>query len=94
MLVTCPLFANQFHSCKLPNVNPDDGIRHKEEPDYALRHYRNVDEGAPKSGCLGVQMVPIFPNAEGVDADDLSLIISVGMTIEVQEKGEHVYIPQ
>ena len=73
-------------------MNPDDGVRHNHEPDYALRKYRNVDEGAPKSGCLGVQMVPIFSDAD--TADELSSVISVGMAIEVQEKGKHVYIPQ
>jgi hypothetical protein len=76
----------------MPNVNPDDGQRHRAEPDYALRKYRDVDEGAPKNGCLGVQMVPIYPDTDNMA--DLSFFISVGMPIEVQEKGEHVYIPQ
>ncbi|KAH8173027.1 MOSC domain-containing protein [Sarocladium implicatum] len=78
--------------CKMPNVNPEDGKRHRAEPDYALRKYRDVDEGAPKNGCLGVQMVPIYPDAK--NAKELSFIISVGMSITVEGKGEHVYIPQ
>jgi hypothetical protein len=46
-------------------------------------------------GCLGVQMVPVFPNASTTkNVDELSLIISVGMAIEIQETGEHVYIKQ
>lgn len=87
-----PPRTDKRDSCKLPNVNPDDGIRHKAEPDHALRKYRDVDKGAPKFGCLGVQMVPIFPDAE--QADELTSVISVGMAVTVQEKGEHEYIPQ
>lgn len=94
MTITSGPCADPWTSCKLPNVNPDGGVRHKAEPDHALRHHRNVDLGAPKHGCLGVQMVPIFPNAEGADVNELSLIIAVGMSIEVLERGEHVYIPQ
>ena len=86
---------DKLRSCKLPNVNPDDGIRHKEEPDYALRHLRDVDPGAKGMGCLGVQMVPVFPDASTAkNVDELSLIISAGMALEVQETGEHVYIKQ
>lgn len=78
--------------CKLPNVDPDTGIRHKAEPDYALRKYRDVDEGAPKMGCLGVQMVPEFPKAE--TPDDLYSFVEVGMDIDVLSRGQHTYIRQ
>ena len=77
----------------MPNVNQDNGIRHKAEPDRALRKYRDVDEGAPKMGCLGVQMCPIFPRASGT-AMELSSLVSVGMSIDVLERGPHVYIDQ
>ena len=46
--------------CKLPNVDPGTGVMHVNEPDYTLRHKRNVDKGeaARNLGCLGVQAVP------------------------------------
>lgn len=76
--------------CKLPNVDPDTGIRHKAEPDRALRKFRDVDEGAPKMGCLGMQMVPEFLDA--TTPDELSSYIEVGMDIDVLLKGQHKYI--
>ncbi|KAI5463348.1 hypothetical protein BGZ63DRAFT_381192 [Mariannaea sp. PMI_226] len=67
--------------CKLPNVDPNTGIRHKVEPDRALRKFRNVDEEAPKSGCLGVQLCPVFPPNTG--SDEIVSYIEVGMEIEI-----------
>ncbi|EFR04559.1 hypothetical protein MGYG_07564 [Nannizzia gypsea CBS 118893] len=43
--------------CKLPNVDPDTGIRHGVEPDKTLRGTRVIDAGA-KGGCLGMMLVP------------------------------------
>ncbi|KEY71485.1 hypothetical protein S7711_03552 [Stachybotrys chartarum IBT 7711] len=78
--------------CKMPNVDPDTGIRHRTEPDNSLRKYRNVDEGSPTLGCLGMQMCPIFPDAEK------SLLyesfVEVGMQIDVLKRGAHLYIEQ
>ncbi|CAM1511442.1 Fc.00g089550.m01.CDS01 [Cosmosporella sp. VM-42] len=76
--------------CKLPNVDPDTGIRHKVEPDRALRKYRDVDEGAPKMGCLGMQMCPKFPSAS--TSYELESYIEVGMRIDVLQRGQHKYI--
>ncbi|KAK7958306.1 hypothetical protein PG988_013154 [Apiospora saccharicola] len=74
--------------CKLPNVDPADGTRHPSEPDRTLRKVRNVDEGAPLKGCLGMQSIPLFD--KGLSGDDLETWIGVGMTVEVEETGEHV----
>lgn len=73
--------------CKLPNVDPATGVRHKVEPDYALRHYREIDAGAPKKGCMGMQMCPLF-STDGVQ-DDLQSTIRVGMEIAVLKRGTH-----
>lgn len=44
--------------CKLPNVDPDTGLRHASEPDRTLKSYRRVDPGDPTNACLGMQCVP------------------------------------
>ncbi|KAH7328212.1 MOSC domain-containing protein [Stachybotrys elegans] len=78
--------------CKMPNVDPDTGIRHKTEPDHAIRKYRNVDQGAPKHGCLGMQLCPLLPSNNG--AAGLESLIEVGMQIDKVELGSHLYIDQ
>ncbi|KAI8633345.1 MOSC domain-containing protein [Xylariaceae sp. FL1651] len=94
--------------CKLPNVDPETGIRHPREPDHSLRTRRNVDEGAPRMGCLGMQLTPLFDEKNAYeprsgsgllgddsnDEDRLSAWVAVGMTVDVEERGEHRYIPQ
>lgn len=65
--------------CKMPNVDPDTGVRHKSEPDHALRTYRNVDESAPKLGCLGVQLCPVFPAAGRPECPEC--LLEVGMKV-------------
>ncbi|KAI1142294.1 MOSC domain-containing protein [Hypoxylon sp. FL0543] len=77
--------------CKMPNVDPATGIRHPSEPDKSLRAKRAVDEGAPLNGCLGMQMIPLFDPSLGEDREGW---IAVGMTVEVEERGHHVYIKQ
>ncbi|THC94532.1 hypothetical protein EYZ11_005973 [Aspergillus tanneri] len=44
--------------CKLPNVDPDTGIRHLNEPDQTLRSYRRIDPGDWNYAALGMQLVP------------------------------------
>lgn len=80
--------------CKLPNVDPEDGTRHRNEPDRSLRRYRNVDSGAPLSGCLGMQLCPMFEDAETSEEDDLRSWLEVGMDVDVLLRGEHQYIKQ
>ncbi|EGR51916.1 uncharacterized protein TRIREDRAFT_21442 [Trichoderma reesei QM6a] len=76
--------------CKLPNVDPATGIKHKAEPDRSLRKFRNIDEGAPKSGCFGMQLCPIFPETSGPDEGDLALSLEVGMDLKVLQRGPHL----
>ncbi|KAK6064857.1 MOSC domain-containing protein [Seiridium cupressi] len=74
--------------CKLPNVDPVTGDRHPVQPDKSLRALRDVDPGAPKAGCLGVQACPLF---EEGPAEDKEGWIGVGMEVQVEARGEHVY---
>ena len=67
--------------CRLPNVDPDTGQRHRVEPDRTLRATRDVDAGAPGKGCLGLNLVAARPDGE----------IRVGDELEVLETGENVY---
>jgi hypothetical protein len=62
------------------------------QPDKSLRKFRDVDEGARGSGCLGMQITPLFEKA--ADPEDLVSWLEVGMTLEVLERGEHIYIRQ
>ncbi|KAF9881811.1 MOSC domain-containing protein [Colletotrichum karsti] len=78
--------------CKLPNVDPVTGHRHNVEPDRSLRKLREVDEGAPRMGCLGMQMCPLFEGTESVEY--MQAWLEVGMDVEVQGRGNHVYIKQ
>ncbi|KAL2847460.1 hypothetical protein BJY01DRAFT_212613 [Aspergillus pseudoustus] len=68
--------------CKLPNVDPDTGIRHPQEPDRTLRSYRVIDPGERTYACLGMQGVPAVQEFR----------IRVGDTISVLETGEHFYV--
>ncbi|EQB57013.1 MOSC domain-containing protein [Colletotrichum gloeosporioides Cg-14] len=79
--------------CKLPNVDPATGIRHKVEPDRSLRKLRDVDEGAPKMGCLGMQLCPLFDGTTD-RVEFMQAWIEVGMDVSVEQRGEHVYIKQ
>lgn len=44
--------------CRLPNVDPDTGIRHPSEPDRTLKSYQRIDPGCEMYACLGMQLVP------------------------------------
>ncbi|CAJ2513613.1 Uu.00g017320.m01.CDS01 [Anthostomella pinea] len=79
--------------CKMPNVDPTSGDRHPREPDKSLRALRAVDEGAPLLGCLGMQLTPLFEDSV-TDDQERAGWVAVGMTVEVEERGEHVYIKQ
>lgn len=72
--------------CTLPNVDQDTGARDAHnEPYKTMAAYRKIDEGAAKWPCLGMQMVPMSGEEEG---------IRVGDGVVVEEVGEHCYIPQ
>jgi uncharacterized protein YcbX len=66
--------------CKLPNVDPETGIADRNEPSTTMRKYRVIDKGS-KNAVLGMQVTPL---EEGE--------VKVGDTIEVLERGEHMFI--
>ena len=70
--------------CKMPNINQDSAERNKVEPDATMRSYRAVDSGAPGGACMGLQLVP--SREKGT--------LEVNEIVEVQERGESVYINQ
>ncbi|OAA58062.1 Molybdenum cofactor sulfurase [Niveomyces insectorum RCEF 264] len=76
--------------CKLPNVNPDTGERHPREPDFSLRKHREIDAGAPKMGCLGMQLTPLFDQPDKPESMELTL--EAGMAVDVLARGEHLYV--
>ncbi|KAG6008368.1 hypothetical protein E4U21_004572 [Claviceps maximensis] len=78
--------------CKMPNVDPATGVRHSVEPDRSLRRYRDIDAGAPRMGCLGMQLCPMFPDAG--TPTQLESYVRVGMGVEVLERGPHKYLKQ
>jgi uncharacterized protein YcbX len=71
--------------CRLPNVDPDTGIKHEIEPDKTLKSYRCIDDGDAKNACLGLQLVP---------SKESGIILKVGDSVEVLERGEHLYLKQ
>ena len=68
------------------------GARHRVEPDKSLRKYRDVDEGAPLKGCMGMQLCPMFENTRRYE--DMETMVEVGMTMEVLKRGSHFYVKQ
>ncbi|KAI2832068.1 hypothetical protein CBS147343_4806 [Aspergillus niger] len=68
--------------CKLPNVDPDTGVRHPREPDRTLKRYRRIDAGDLTNACLGMQCVPAVRE----------FTLQVNDPITVLETGEHCYI--
>lgn len=68
--------------CRLPNVDPQTGIRHESLPDKALRSFRNVDPGLPTHGCLGMQCTPLQKTSEMKCGDEVTAL----------EHGEHVKV--
>lgn len=88
----------------MPNVHPSSGVRHPVEPDKSLRAFRAVDEGAPRSGCLGMQLTPLFDDDAAVSTtgtsdddgggDDRTSWVGVGMDVVVEMRGAHVYVKQ
>lgn len=68
--------------CRLPNVDPLSGDRHKAEPDRTLKLYRRIDDGDRTNACLGMQLVPAKEE----------FVVQVGDPVEVLETGAHQYI--
>lgn len=76
--------AARTSRCLLPNTDQITGKKHPEQPHKEMQSFRCIDAGAPKSACVGMQMVPARERSE----------ISVGDEVEVLEVGEHFYIKQ
>lgn len=71
--------------CKLPTNDPDTGVLGSDVQPYSyLMKNRDIDEGAPKSGCLGMMMVPTKAAVGST--------IKVGDDIEVLRKGKHFFV--
>lgn len=71
--------------CKLPTNNPDTGVLGSDTQPYNyLMKNRDIDEGAPKSGCLGMMMVPAM--------DTLGAVIKIGDEVDVVQRGKHFKI--
>lgn len=70
--------------CKMPNINQDSAERNRLEPDATMRSYRAIDSGAPGGACMGLQLV----------AGRETGTMEVNEVVEVQERGDSVYINQ
>ncbi len=77
-------------SCKLPNVDQDTGTRHPVEPDRTLRAHRDIDDGAPNMGCLGMQLTPLFDRTDR--PEHMEITLDLGMSVDVLERGPHKYV--
>lgn len=68
--------------CQVPNVDPETGVKDKEEPWNTLMRFRNVDAGNRHKPCFGMLCVP---REEG--------IVRVGDVLEVTEvTGDHEFM--
>ena len=50
----------QTSRCTLPNVDPDTGVKDRNEPYTTLNRTRRVDKNDPTKAVLGMQVVPLF----------------------------------
>lgn len=69
------LLACRTTRCKLPNVDPETGLRDVNEPYTTLGRTRKVEKEVHPHPCLGMQGVPLFNRG----------IIRVGDELEVIE---------
>ncbi|KAI5292774.1 hypothetical protein KEM52_006076 [Ascosphaera acerosa] len=74
--------ASRTPRCRLPNVDPETGVRHPVEPDKAMRSFRCIDPGHPTKACLGMQMVA---------AREAEFELHIGDEVRVLETGKHHY---
>ncbi|RPA90083.1 hypothetical protein L873DRAFT_1831790 [Choiromyces venosus 120613-1] len=70
--------------CRMPNVDPDTGEMHMQEPDQTMRSYRAIDPGYKHGACLGMQLVPAVSMG----------ILRAGDGVDVLETGPHHYTYQ
>lgn len=74
------LFGCGTSRCTLPNVNPDSGVKDKNEPYKTLMRTRKTNDKEPKAAFLGMQILPLFEYG----------IISIGDKVEVLERDHHL----
>ncbi|KAI9902702.1 hypothetical protein N3K66_002054 [Trichothecium roseum] len=85
--------------CPMVDVDQDSGARQRRRGLFrSLCEHRDVDEGAPRLGCLGMSLCPVFPDATAAAGaaaldDRLESVIEVGMELSVMQRGTHLYIP-
>lgn len=70
------LFGCGTSRCTLPNVEPDTGVKDKNEPYKTLMRTRKTSEKEPKAAFLGMQILPLFEYG----------IVSVGDEVAVFEE--------
>lgn len=70
--------------CQVPNVDPDTGVKNKEQPWNVLMKYRAIDKGNKYKPCFGMLCVPKMENE-----------IRVGMKFEVTEvTNDHEFLKE
>lgn len=77
-------FQTAFHTlrCRLPNVDPDTGVRHDVEPDRTLRAKRGIVPGLEKKAVMGLQVVC------REEESGRGRLIHVGDEVEVLQRGD------
>lgn len=70
------LFGCGTSRCTLPNVDPDSGVKDKNEPYKTLMRTRKTNDEEPKAAFLGMQILPLFEYG----------IVSVGDKVDVLER--------
>ncbi|KAJ5179549.1 MOSC N-terminal beta barrel [Penicillium capsulatum] len=77
--------------CRLPNVDPETGVRHAAEPDRTLKAYRRIDDGDRTNACLGMQLVPAAREFRVCVSDEVEVLeTGVHRYIKMLAPGEHV----
>ncbi|KAM0718377.1 hypothetical protein Q7P37_005447 [Cladosporium fusiforme] len=70
------LFGCGTSRCTLPNVNPDTGVKDKNEPYSTLMKTRKTNKNEPKAAFLGMQILPLLEYG----------LVSVGDEVDILEE--------
>ncbi|CEJ93531.1 hypothetical protein VHEMI09112 [[Torrubiella] hemipterigena] len=89
----CPMTNVDPSKGEFTTQKPDDGKRMgKPQPSTTLKEYRTVENGNKAAlGYIGMHAVPEDRDLKDASLSQLTLLISVGDTIEVLERGIHLY---
>lgn len=89
--------------CTIPNIDlstgefeadipPPEKKRGKPQPSATLVEYRTVESGNKAAlGYIGMHCVPEDRDLKDAEAQEVGLFVEVGDTVEVLERGEHLY---